>query len=187
MVQGWYQGGASVFDFTDSAHPVEIAFFDRGPIDAHTLITGGYWSTYWYNGAIYASEIARGLDVLKLTPSQYLSQHEIAAATLVHATGFNPQAQSRISWPDTSLVARAYLDQLTRSNAVTRVSAEAISKALDRADSARPASRQDARGNELEELASSLDGRAGSANAADARRLHAVSAILHSNSTRSRQ
>ena len=187
MVQGWYQGGASVFDFTDSAHPVEIAFFDRGPIDAHTLITGGYWSTYWYNGAIYASEIARGLDVLKLTPSQYLSQHEIAAATLVHAAGFNPQAQSRIRWPDTSLVARAYLDQLTRSNAVSRESAEAINKALDRADNGRAAARQDARANELEELASSLDGRAGSANPADARRLRAVSAILHSYSARSHQ
>ena len=87
MVQAWYQGGASVFDFTDSAHPVEIAFFDRGPIDATKLITGGYWSTYWYNGAIYASEIARGLDVFKLTPSQYISQHELAAATLVHSRG----------------------------------------------------------------------------------------------------
>src|SRR4029077_9334448 len=50
MAQGWYQGGVSVFDFTASAKPVEIAFFDRGPIDAKTLILGGYWSAYWYNG-----------------------------------------------------------------------------------------------------------------------------------------
>ena len=83
MVQGWYQGGVSVFDFTDSTKPVEIAFFDRGPIDAKQLITGGYWSTYWYNGHIYGSEIARGVDIFKLTPSEFLSQNEIEAATQV--------------------------------------------------------------------------------------------------------
>jgi hypothetical protein len=96
MVQGWYQGGVSVFDFTDSAHPVEIAFFDRGPLDPKILITGGYWSAYWYNGNIYASEIARGLDVFRLAPSEYLSQNELAAATLVRSHVFNPQRQSRI-------------------------------------------------------------------------------------------
>ncbi len=81
MAQAWYQGGVSVFDFTDSAHPVEIAFFDRGPIDATKLITGGFWSTYWYNGNIYGTEIARGLDIFKLTPSEFLSQNEIDAAS----------------------------------------------------------------------------------------------------------
>ena len=85
MVQAWYQGGMSVFDFTDSTKPVEIAYFDRGPIDAKQLITGGYWSTYWYNGHIYGSEIARGLDVFKLMPSEHLSQNEIDAATLVRS------------------------------------------------------------------------------------------------------
>ena len=178
MVQAWYQGGVSVFDFTDSAHPVEIAFFDRGPLDAHALILGGYWSAYWYNGAIYASEIARGLDVFKLTASDYLSQHEIAAATLVHSSVFNPQAQTRISWPATSLVARAYLDQLLRSHAVTRESADAISKALDRADSDRTP-RPDGRATELAELAASLNRRAGSAPGIDQRRLQALAGILH--------
>ena len=85
MVQGWYQGGLSVFDFTDSANPVEIAFFDRGPLDAKNLIIGGYWSTYWYNGNIYGSEIARGIDMFRLLPSEYLSQNEIDAAMLVRA------------------------------------------------------------------------------------------------------
>ena len=106
MVQAWYQGGVSVFDFTDSAHPVEIAYFDRGPIDAKNLIIGGYWSTYWYNGHIYGSEIARGLDVFKLTPSEYLSQNEIDAATLVQLDEFNAQQQPKITWPAT-LVGRA--------------------------------------------------------------------------------
>ncbi|MGH9348868.1 MAG: LVIVD repeat-containing protein, partial [Vicinamibacterales bacterium] len=114
MVQAWYQGGLSVFDFTDSTRPVEIAFFDRGPIDAKQLITGGYWSTYWYNGHIYGAEIARGVDVFRLTPSEHLSQNEIDAATLVRANEFNAQQQSRIVWPPSAVVARAYLDQLTR-------------------------------------------------------------------------
>ncbi len=93
MVQGWYQGGVSVFDFTDSAHPVEIAFFDRGPLDAAQLITGGYWSTYWYNGYIYGTEIARGLDIFRLTSSAHLSQNEIDAAMMVRIEAFNAQQQ----------------------------------------------------------------------------------------------
>src|SRR4029078_2441794 len=135
MVQAWYQGGVSVFDFTDSAHPVEIAFFDRGPIDATTMITGGYSSTYWYNGKIFASEIARGLDGLKLTPSPYLSQHELAAATLGHASTFTPQAHTRPTWPARSLGARAYLDQLLRTKTLDAGTADTVGKALDRADS----------------------------------------------------
>ena len=95
MVQGWYQGGVSVFDFTDSAKPVEIAFFDRGPLDAKDLITGGYWSTYWYNGNIYASEIARGIDIFQLLPSEYLSQNEIDAAMLVRHEEFNAAAAAQ--------------------------------------------------------------------------------------------
>ena len=93
MVQGWYQGGVSVFDFTDSANPVEIAYFDRGPIDAKNLITGGYWSAYWYNGNIYGAEIARGIDVFRLTPSEFLSENELAAANLVRFEEFNSQQQ----------------------------------------------------------------------------------------------
>ena len=82
FVQAWYQGGVSVVDFTDSANPVEIAFFDRGPIDTEELITAGYWSTYWYNGRIYGTEISRGLDVFEMQPSDFLTENEIAAALL---------------------------------------------------------------------------------------------------------
>ncbi len=99
MAQAWYQGGVSVFDFTDSSKPVEIAYFDRGPLDAKELITGGYWSTYWFNGHIYGAEIARGLDVFRLTPSEHLSQNEIDAATEVRQSEFNAQHQPKIVWP----------------------------------------------------------------------------------------
>ena len=114
MVQGWYQGGISVFDFTDSANPVEIAYFDRGPIDAKNLITGGYWSAYWYNGNIYGAEIARGIDVFRLTPSEFLSENELAAANLVRFEEFNSQNQPKVTWPPSFVVAKAYLDQMER-------------------------------------------------------------------------
>src|SRR4029079_5485185 len=118
MVQGWYQGGVSVFDFTDAANPVEIAFFDRGPIDGARLVTGGYWSAYWYNGHIYGSEIARGLDVFRLKPSEFLSQNEIDAATLVRSEETNTQLQTKIVWPASAPVALAYVDQLTRAKSI---------------------------------------------------------------------
>ena len=103
MAQGWYQGGVSVFDFTDAAHPKEIAFFDRGPLDCDTSsYLGGYWSAYWYNGHIYGSEIARGLDIFELKPSQYLSQNEIDAAKLVHFNVSNPSDQPKLVWPAAS-------------------------------------------------------------------------------------
>ena len=121
MVQAWYQGGLSVFDFTDSAHPVEIAFFDRGPIDAKNLIIGGYWSTYWYNGRIYGSEIARGIDIFKLLPSEYLSQNEIDAATPgAHGRVQRAAAAEDDLAGDASVVSRAYLDQLNRSKGISR-------------------------------------------------------------------
>lgn len=116
MVQAWYQGGVSIMDFTDPARPVEIAAFDRGPIDGQRLYVGGSWSAYWFNGRIYSSEIARGLDVLRLVPSEHLSAAEIAAAEAVTAETINPQTQTRIVWADTPDVANAYLDQLTRAN-----------------------------------------------------------------------
>src|SRR5438876_3033009 len=118
MVQAWYQGGVSVFDFSDGAKPVEIAFFDRGPIDGTPLITGGFWSAYWYNGHIYGSEIARGVDVFSLKPSEYLSQNEIDAASLIRFEQLNTQDQQRNVWPATPVVARADLDQLNRSKSI---------------------------------------------------------------------
>ena len=133
FVQAWYQGGVSVMDFTDSANPVEIAYFDRGPIDKKHLVLGGYWSAYWYDGRIYGTEIARGLDVLKLTPSEFLSENEIAAAALADlGQTVNPQTQTPATWPADPVVARAFIDQLKRADALAN--ADAIVAALDKAD-----------------------------------------------------
>src|SRR5262249_55638148 len=137
MVQAWYQGGVSVFDFTDPAKPVEIAFFDRGPIDGTQLVTGGYWSAYWYNGQIYGSEIARGIDVFKLKPSEFLTQNEIDAATLVRSEETNTQLQTKVTWPASAPVALAYVDQLTRSKAIQAERARAVRTAIERAASIR--------------------------------------------------
>ena len=134
FVQAWYQGGLSVVDFTDSARPVEIAYFDRGPIDADDLVVGGYWSTYWYKGRIYGTEIVRGLDVLSLIPSEYLSANEIAAAALAdQGDAFNPQQQFRVSWPAEPVVARAYLDQLERGKELSASFVADLVATLDRA------------------------------------------------------
>jgi uncharacterized protein (DUF305 family) len=136
FVQAWYQGGLSVIDFTDSANPVEIAYFDRGPIHEKRLVVGGYWSTYWYNGKIYGSEIVRGLDVMALAPSAYLSENEIAAATLADQGGlFNPQQQFRVTWPAEPVVARAYIDQLQRSEALSQSLVTELTTTLDSAAS----------------------------------------------------
>ena len=179
MAQGWYQGGVSVFDFTDSAHAIEIAFFDRGPIDAKTLITGGYWSAYWYNGNIYGSEIARGIDVFRLTPSEYLSQNEIDAATQVRTDELNVQEQGRVAWPATAVVARAYLDQLTRSKAIEPERARAVRTALDRADDARSSrGKSQAAIDQLDGLAAQLDRDAAAAVGRDAARLRSLAATL---------
>lgn len=132
MVQAWYQGGVSVFDFTDAANPVEIAFFDRGPLSATEPILGGYWSAYWYNGNIFGSEIGRGLDVFRLTPSEHLSQNEIDAARLVRMDQFNPQLQTKFVWPASFVVARAYLDQLVRNDGLPRDRTATIAGELDR-------------------------------------------------------
>jgi RimJ/RimL family protein N-acetyltransferase len=116
FVQAWYQGGLSVIDFTDSRNPIEIAYFDRGPIDDEDLVTGGYWSTYWYQGRIYGTEIIRGIDVFALAPSEYLSANEIAAAEIANQGGvFNPQQQYPVTWPAEPVIALAYLDQLIRA------------------------------------------------------------------------
>jgi hypothetical protein len=115
MAQAWYQGGISLMDFTDSANPTEIAFFDRGPISTTSLVLGGLWSTYWYNGEIYGSEIARGLDVFRLLPSGHLTAAEIAAAREVQLAEFNAQHQPKITWAPSFAVARARFDQLVRT------------------------------------------------------------------------
>jgi hypothetical protein len=133
MVQGWYQGGISVFDWTDPAHPVEIAYHDRGPMDSTRLVMAGSWSAYWYNGYIYSSEIARGLDVFELVPSAYVSANEIEAARLVRLEYFNTQSQPQLVWPPHPAVARAYLDQLERSRGLAPERIAAARGALDRA------------------------------------------------------
>jgi hypothetical protein len=180
MAQAWYQGGVSVFDFTDSSKPVEIAYFDRGPLDAKELITGGYWSTYWFNGHIYGAEIARGLDVFRLTPSEYLSQNEIDAATEVRQSEFNAQHQPKIVWQPTSAVARAYMDQLARTRAINAERARRVTSALQRADrfktgrdSGAPAVQE-----QLNALAAEIDADAATATGRDATRLRALADTL---------
>lgn len=153
MTQAWYQGGISVFDFTDPAHAKEIAFFDRGPMDSTKLLLGGDWGTYWYNGHIYASEIDRGLDVLDLKPSDQLSQNEIDAAKLVHFDVFNPQNQPKLVWPASYVVARAYLDQLVRDNGIPRDRSTSIARDLGRAEKLKGASERTA----LTQLATRID------------------------------
>jgi hypothetical protein len=130
MVQGWYQGGMSIMDFTDPRHPYEIAYFDRGPVDSTKLVTAGYWAAYWYNGRIIASEMARGLDVFELKPSMFLSQNEIDAAKLVRWEEFNPQMQPKIVWPAAFPVVRSYLDQIARRGGLPPVRIAAIRTAL---------------------------------------------------------
>ncbi|HET6566093.1 MAG TPA: DUF305 domain-containing protein [Xanthomonadales bacterium] len=136
FVQAWYQGGISIIDFTDSANPVEIAYFDRGPIDAEHLTLGGYWSSYWYQGRIYGTEIYRGLDVFRLLPSEHLSINEIAAAELAdQGRQFNPQQQFQVTWPADPAVALAYLDQLQRDRVLPEMMASQLTKSLHKVKS----------------------------------------------------
>ena len=114
MVQSWYQGGLSVFDWTDIDHPQEIAYFDRGPVDAARMTMGGSWSAYWYNGVIVSSEIARGLDIYELVPSGLITENELAAAKTVRMPYLNTQDQQKLVWAPSFALARAYLDQLAR-------------------------------------------------------------------------
>ncbi len=116
MVQSWYQGGISIFDWTDVNHPKEIAYFDRGPMNADRLMMAGSWSAYWYNGVIVSSEIARGLDIYELVPSGLISENELAAAKTVKFDRWNTQDQQKIVWPPSFPLVRAYLDQLERSH-----------------------------------------------------------------------
>jgi hypothetical protein len=173
-VQAWYQGGISVMDFTDAEHPFEIAYFDRGPINPDMLILGGDWSAYWYNGHIYASEIARGLDVLELTPTKFLTQNEIDGAKTVQVSELNVQNQQKIEWPRRLVVAKAYVDQLERSQALPAEQITAVRQAIQSAESS---NMKDV--GKLNSLAPSLETSAGTAkSAADASRLQALVEIL---------
>jgi hypothetical protein len=175
-VQGWYQGGVSVVDFTDAAHPFEIAYFDRGPIDPNMLVLGGDWSAYWYNGYIYGSEIARGLDVFELTPTKFLTQNEIDAAKTVRVNELNVQNQQKLEWQAKLVVAKAYVDQLARSQALPADKITALQKAIQSAESSHMS--QAALAN-LKGMASSLQSDAGSAKSqSDAARLKALAEIL---------
>jgi hypothetical protein len=175
-VQAWYQGGVSVMDFTDAAHPYEIAYFDRGPIDPKTIILGGFWSAYWYNGFIYGSEIARGLDVFKLTPTKFLTQNEIDAANLVQVNELNVQNQQKLVWPAHLTVARAYLDQLERSNALSAKRIKDLNKAVENAQKSKLGKKDLAK---LQGLAPSVKADAATAKTpADAKRLEELAKIM---------
>ena len=176
-VQAWYQGGISIVDFTDPAQPTEIAYFDRGPIDPTTLVLGGDWSAYWYNGNIYASEIARGLDVFELTPSKFLTQNEIDAAKSVHVPDLNVQNQQKIEWPANLVVAKAYVDQLSRSEALPANQIASLRKAIQGAESSHMNQKKLAK---LQHMAPSLEKSAATAKTpADASRIRALAEILN--------
>ena len=168
MVQGWYQGGVSVFDWTDVNHPKEIAFFDRGPVDSTRLTLAGSWSAYWYNGLIVSSEIVRGLDIFELTPSAFISQNEIDAAKTVKFDYLNVQGQQKLVWPPSFALARAYVDQIARDNELSVARVAALRATLSQAESATGARRRSA----LTAAANRLNGEAGSSrNAAKVRML----------------
>ena len=168
MVQGWYQGGISVFDWTDAANPVEIGFHDRGPVDATRMRSAGSWSVYWYNGVIVSSEIARGLDIFELTPSAHLSQNEIDAAKTVKLDYLNAQGQPQFVWPATFALTRAYIDQLERSRGLSAERIAAVRQDLARAQRASGAARQSALTTSASQLSTEA---AGSRDAAKVRKL----------------
>jgi len=177
-VQAWYQGGISIMDFTDASHPYEIAYFDRGPITTDKITLGGYWSAYWYNGNIYGSEIARGLDVFKLTPTKFLTQNEIDAAKLVTVNELNVQNQQKVVWPNSLKVAQAYLDQLSRSKALSDDKLSNLNEAVAKAQKSNLGKKDVAK---LHNMAASIESEASTAkDPADAKRLRALAQILES-------
>lgn len=181
MVQAWYQGGISVFDFTDSTRPEEIAFFDRGPIDAEVLVDGGYWSAYYYRGLVYGTEMARGLDVLDLLPSEHLSAHEIAAARLaIMDQEFNPQQQFQVSWPHDPVVAHAYHDQLQRESRLSESDSARLLTILHRSEQVMSNGQQDAAlGEELNALAAAFTHHGRDAEGITRKRMLALSETLN--------
>ena len=159
MIQGWYQGGISLIDWTDPANPVEIGFHDRGPSDGTRQGSGGSWSVYWYNGVIVNSEISRGLDIFELVPSEAITQNEIDAANSVVLTQLNSQGQPIFEWPATFALARAYLDQLERWHGMTAPQLASARDALAAAEGTSGSARSEA----LRSLADTLDGQASGA------------------------
>jgi hypothetical protein len=172
MVQAWYQGGVSVFDWTDAARPVEIAFFDRGPVHAGRMEDGGSWSAYWYNGVIVSSEISRGLDILELTPNPWLTQNEIDAAKSVRLDYFNAQGQPKFEWAPSFAVARSYVDQLERSGGLTSRRIAGIRSALTSAEGASGSARSQALGR----LAGQID--ADARTSSDASKVRTLAAAV---------
>ena len=170
-VQSWYQGGVSLMDYTDPTHPFEIGYFDRGPVDDSRPAMGGQWSTYYYNGYIYGSEIARGTDVLKLVPTKYLTQNEIDAAAQINLPELNVQNQPHIDYPMTSLTAKAYLDQLARGSSLPAGQIAEIEAHLD----AKNTKKLHADAKKAEKAA------AAAKTPVDADRLSSLSRILKSN------
>ena len=173
MVQAWYQGGISVFDWTDAKNPKEIAFFDRGPADSTRMSMGGSWSVYWYNGAIVSSEIARGLDIAQLVPTQYVSQNEIDAANTVHMDYLNAQGQPKFVWPPSFPLAKAFVDQLERNKCLSNSRIGAIRQSIARAEGSVGAQRQAA----LRQLATEVEGDA--RNSCDAPRVRMLQDALN--------
>src|SRR5216683_3024972 len=180
-VQSWYQGGVSIVDFTDIAHPIEIGYFDRGPVDGIKHAMGGQWSTYWYNGYIYGSEIARGVDVFKLVPNKYLTQNEIDAASQVYVAEFNVQNQQKFVWPANFVTAKAYIDQLARSNALDAKRLAALNEAIAKAEASHSKPKDLA---QLRAMAVSLDKDADAAKSpADAHRMRTLAGIMKQSGT----
>ena len=175
-VQSWYQGGISIVDWTDPAHPVEVGYFDRGPISGKKFAGGGQWSSYWYNGMIYGSEMVRGLDVLKLTPTDWMTTDEIAAANQVTFAELNVQNQTKVVWPATYITAKAYLDQLARGESMPKDKVMSIKATVDKAMT----SKKDAAS--LKKMAAELDKAAATAKTpADAKRLAGLAEIFRKN------
>ena len=158
MIQGWYQGGISLIDWTDPDNPVEIGFHDRGPLDGERMRMAGSWSVYWYNGVIVNSEISRGLDVFELVPSESLTQNEIDAANSVQLTHLNSQGQPIYEWPATFALARAYLDQLERWHGLQASMIASARSALDSAEQASGTARRDTLRGLAGSLAAFADG-----------------------------
>jgi len=158
MVQAWYQGGASLVDFTDPSNPKEIGYYDRGPITSNVLTLGGLWSAYWYNGAAFGSEIARGFDVFGLTPTDQLSSNEIAAAREIQVDRLNVQHQDRITWQPSFAVTRSYRDQLVRAEDIDAKTLAQVDKFVDRAERFSTGPQANAAKANLRALAGQLDG-----------------------------